>query len=262
MNNRLKGNGKWARVWSALCAVLLMLPVVVLAESMNSLNYAIPFDDLSGGGERSVSGTYRLEDTIAEQSTPTGEDLASLNYRACAGFQCLLSGRSLTAVIATSSSACTSTTTGGTYTIALGTLTTSSVTTGSTHVCVRATMAGGSAVAAQVSDLNGGLKSTSVPGDTITSGSATLTAGVAGHGVCVTNASGGFTAASPYNGSCDTSTNHAVGIVTTSPQTFCSSSGPVTDAYCDILTKASISTTTPAHTDYADTMTFIVTATY
>ena len=115
---------------------------------------------------------------------------------------------------------------------------------------------------ATIRDTGAGLKSTSTPADRIASNSTTLAAGTAGYGVCVTNAASGFSAASPYNGSCDTGSNHAVGALTLLDQTILSASGPVSSAFGDILTKASISSTTVAHTDYVDTMTIIVTATY
>ena len=37
---------------------------------------------------------------------------------------------------------------------------------------------------------------------------------------------------------------------------------PLVDAYGDLLTKAAVSAVVPAHTDYEDTLTVIVTATF
>ena len=100
----------------------LAIPAALGAQSMSSTNYKIPFDDLSGGGVRSTSTGYLLEDTVSEQATPSGEGLSSTNYKACAGFQCLQQEEFLTVTIATDTSPCTATTTGGTFTVALGTL--------------------------------------------------------------------------------------------------------------------------------------------
>jgi hypothetical protein len=110
--------------------------------------------------------------------------------------------------------------------------------------------------------LNAALRSVSEPGDQVASAGATLVAGTSGYGFCSSNAQNGFTAASPFNGSCDTSTNHAVGGITTTDQTIWSASGPVNHAYGELLTKAAISSTVPAHNDYRDTLTITVTGTY
>jgi hypothetical protein len=120
---------------------------------------------------------------------------------------------------------------------------------------------------------NASLASTSSPGDTIPSSSTTLVAGTAGYGLC--GGSGGSDTgrdsttpvgaaparSSPFNGSCSTS-GHAVGALTTSPQTVWSVTDPTQNAFVRIFIKAAISSGTPPHTDYTDVLTFIATATY
>ncbi|HTK04301.1 MAG TPA: hypothetical protein VL500_01860, partial [Candidatus Eisenbacteria bacterium] len=117
------------------------------------------------------------------------------------------------------------------------------------------------------------LKSVSTPTDTIPSSTATLTAGTTGYGLCAGSGGGDSgkdattpagatpTASSPWNGSCSTSA-HAVGGLTTSPQTVWSLSGPSQNAFFRLFLKAAISPSVPAHTDYADVLTFIATGTY
>jgi hypothetical protein len=68
-------------------------------------------------------------------------------------------------------------------------------------------------------------------------------------------------AVSPFDGSCSTS-SHQVGGLTTSPQVVWSISGPAQNAFARLFLKAAISTSTNAHNDYTDTLTFIATGTY
>ncbi len=241
----------------------VLWPALTSAQVMTSENYRVPFDAFSGGGDRSTSGSYIAEDTVSEVSSPTGEDLSSASYLACVGYQCLKEEIVLTVNYAVQSGACDATSaTSPPYNVPLGTLTTGSVTTASNRICVRvsANSPGGQVV--QIRDASAGLASNSVPGDVITSNTTTLVAGTAGYGVCSSNAQNGFSATTPFNGSCDTSTNHAVGALTTANQTIWFSSGFVTNAFGELLTKASISAVTPAHNDYQDTLTITVTATY
>jgi hypothetical protein len=250
--------------YRALAAGLfLLLPLTALAQAMSSTNYKVPFDDLSGGGTRSTSTNYIIEDTVAEQASPTGEDLTSTNYRVCVGFECLEEPPFLTVNIATSASACTATTTGSPpFTVALGVINTTSVVTAANHICVRATTNAVSGVSATIQDVSANLKSTATPTDTLPSTTATLVAGTSGYGVCSSNTANGFSAASPFNSSCDTSTNHSVGGLTAAAQTIFSASGAVTNAFGDILTKAAAASSVQPHSDYVDTLTIIVTATY
>lgn len=249
----------------ALLAVVSIVPVprAALAQMMSSSSYRIPFDAFGGGGARSTSTNYKVEDTVSEVSSPTGEGLSSTNYSACVGYQCLSEAPFLTVSYAVQSSPCTnSSASSPPYNIALGTLSSSAVSTAANRICIRVTANASGGLTVEGRSLNASLRSVSTPGDQISSASVTLTAGASGYGFCSSQAVNGFTAASPFNGSCDTSTNHAVGGISTTDQTLWSASGPVNNAYGELLTKASISTTVPAHNDYADTLTITVTGTY
>ena len=70
-----------------IITIMLALPLAVNAQMMSSSNYRIPFDAVGGGGLRSESANFAIEDTVSEFSSPTGEDLASSNYAACVGYQ-------------------------------------------------------------------------------------------------------------------------------------------------------------------------------
>jgi len=244
-------------------AALAPLPRTALAQMMSSTNYRIPFDAVGGGGVRSESTNYGIEDTLAEFSSTTGEDFSSTNYAACVGYQCLAEEPFLSVTYAVQATPC-GVTSGSSppYEIPLGTLSTSSVTTATNRICVRVTANADGGVTVEGKSLNAALESVSTPSSQIASNTATLTAGATGYGFCSSNAQNGFTAASPFNGSCDTTTNHAVGGITTADQTIWSSTGPVNNAYGELLTKAAVSSTVPAHNDYRDTLILTVTGTY
>ena len=158
------------------------------------------------------------------------------------------------------------------YTVALSTLSTGAV-TGSNESGVNsiwidlATNAGGGAIVT-VKSTNGSLKSTSVTGDTIPSATATMAAGTANYGICVklnTATTGTLTKVAPFNGATCTTTpaGNTVGAVTTSTQNiFTSNSLPIAGGRGEIMVDAAISATTPAHTDYGDTLSLLATGTF
>lgn len=161
-------------------------------------------------------------------------------------------------------------------TVALGAITTGAVATsnGTTvnNICTRVTTNAGSGAAVTVRSLNAALTSTSTPAHTIASATATLAGGTNGYGLCAgstsdsgrdsTTPAGSVPAASsPFSSTC-TNTGHQVGQLTTGTQTVWTIAGPSQNAYFNLYVKAAISGTQPAHTDYADTLTFIATATF
>lgn len=172
----------------------------------------------------------------------------------------------------TYATATTSTETATPYTVALGALTTAAA-SGSNESSVNAiwfdlnTNASGGATVSVLS-ANGALKSTSTPADTIPSATATMTAGTANYGLCEKRndkTSGTFNKVSPFDGAtCSTTpTGNTVGAVTTTAQTMYNTAGaPIVGARAEIMVNAENSTSTQAHSDYADTLTFIATATF
>jgi len=174
--------------------------------------------------------------------------------------------------------ACDGTFSGNGGILALGVLTTSAVTTSDAssvdHICTRLSTNASGGASVTVRSLNGtdGLKSTSVPTDTIPSSTATLVAGTAGYGLCTGSAGGDSgndaisgavapTRSSPFNTTC-TNAAHNVGGLTTSAQNLWTLTGPSQNAFVRTYVKAAISGTTAAHADYADTLTFIGTGTF
>ncbi len=167
--------------------------------------------------------------------------------------------------------AVTSTETAAPYSVALGTLTTANA-SNSDESSVNAiwfdldTNSSGGAIVSVVS-LYGELRSTSVPADDIPSATGTMAPGVANYGLCAKRngvTSGTFNKVSPFNGAtCTTGHVNDVGAVTTSAQPIYNTGGAaVTGARAEIMVNAENSAITPAHNDYTDTLTFIVTGTF
>lgn len=247
----------------ALAASLASGVSAVHAQIMTSDNYRIPFDDFSAGGGFGSSDNYRLEDTVAEQASPTGEDLSSPDYRACVGYQCLTEAPFLSLILATQAGACSGASASSPpYAVGLGTLTTAAVKTAGNRVCVRVTSNVVATLAVTIASDNAGLQSLGTPAHSIPSGTETLVAANEGYGVCSSNTQGGFSAHAPFNGACNVGANHAVGGLTSAPQTLWTVTAPVDNTFGELLTKASITAVTPAHNDYTDTLTLVVTGTY
>lgn len=259
-----KLNRHYAYLIAGLFLALLVMPHNLLAQTMSSSNYQVPFQALGAGGGSGTSTNYESEYTLSEVgANATGEDLSSTNYKACAGYQCLREEGFLTVTFSVQGTACSpGDSSASPYTIPLGTLTTGAVSTASDHICVTVTANAGGGVVVENKGANGALKSTSTPADTIDSATTTLVAGTAGFGICVTNTGNGFSATAPYDGTCNTGAGHVVGGIATVNQTILTATNPVNQAYGDILTKAAISSTIAAHDDYGETLTLTITGTY
>ncbi len=160
------------------------------------------------------------------------------------------------------------------YTVALGTITTtdtrvSGATDSVNRIMIDLDTNAASGVIVTVKNANGanGLVSTSTPADDIGSADGTIADGTENYGLCVisvTQTTGTLSKAAPYNsGSCsaDTETND-IQALTTSGENIVSSAAPLAGGRAQIAVNAAISGVTPAHTDYADTLTFIATSTF
>lgn len=158
------------------------------------------------------------------------------------------------------------------YAVPLGILSTSAVThsDGSSIRMIVAegetNAAGGMVVTIMNTNGSNGLVSTSAPADNINSSTNSMSAGNENYGLCVaTSGLTGFSRASPYDsGTCSLgSGSNAVKVLSTSPTNILNSGGaPLSGGHAEIVVNASISTTTPAHNDYTDELTFIATGTF
>lgn len=169
--------------------------------------------------------------------------------------------------------AVTSVDTNAPYSVSLGVLSISDVkSSGATDninmIMVEADTNAVNGVVVSVRNTNGanGLVSLSSPSDNIGSATATMSSGTENYGLCViTSSLLQFVRVSPYNtGSCATNSNtNDVKALTTTGESILSSSGsPVYGAYAEISVNGSVSAVTPAHNDYSDTLTFVVTGTF
>ncbi len=158
------------------------------------------------------------------------------------------------------------------YTVELGTLSTGSVTHSDSSsvkmiVLEAATNAsGGLNVTVQNANGASGLVSTSTPADTIASSTGTMAAGTSNYGLCVATAglTGFIRAAGTYDAAAcalASATNPIRGLTTT-PANIVTSSSVLASGHAEVVVNAAISGSVPAHADYADTLTFIGTATF
>jgi len=100
----------------------------------------------------------------------------------------------------------------------------------------------------------GKLQSTAIPSGTINSATADLSVASSGYGAQITSATS-LTKISPYDGSANN-----VGILSTIIKTILDTASPVASASATIQLQAKASNTTPAASDYSDTVTVIAAA--
>lgn len=186
---------------------------------------------------------------------------------------------------------CASFVTGGT--VALGVISPSSVASSSVGninvICVGASTNSTTGYAVTVVSANGALASASTPADTIPATPQTgeavedpdVDAGEQHYGLCFgSNGLGkdigwddttpAGVAATPTadvfdgGGTClgSSANDQSIGTLTTTASTVLSASAPTQNNWSTLRVKAAISTTTPAHNDYADTLTFTATSTF
>jgi len=246
--------------------VVILLKSNSAVAAMSSTNYTVVKDSLNFGGDFSTSTNYQVSDTIGDVAT--GEGISSENYLLDSGFQPFGSEGYISFSVKEGTASPGSTGAG----VALGTLTSGSVTgsdgssINSIFLTAEANGTGG-LVITTVND-SAGLASVSTPSDVIPSATATLSAGTEGFGLCVFAVTQdalsptSFAKSSPYDGSCDKSSNHAVGITDTTARIILSSAGELKGGTSEVLVKAAVSDTTIAHSDYRSRVTFIATATY
>lgn len=160
------------------------------------------------------------------------------------------------------------------YTVALGTITASDTRVSGATDSVNfiwldlGTNASGGATVT-VKNVNGanGLVSTSTPADNINSADGAMADGTENYGLCVVSVAqttGTLSKATPYNsGTCaGNSETNDVQALTTTGESIITSTAPLGAGRASIAVNGAISTSTPAHADYTDTLTFIATATF
>jgi hypothetical protein len=236
------------------------------AEAMSSENFKISKDTLNFGGNNSGSEIYVADDALGDVAA--GGNMTSETYIGCSGFQCMGEAEFLSFSIA-QGIAKPGTAGAG---IGLGTISTSGVVTSDdatvNSIYLLAESSGDNGLVITIKGANSGLKRVSDPDAVINSTSSDLVAGTAGYGVCVFSADEGptspttFDAVNPYNGTCNKTTGHSVGIVDTLSRVVVQSSGVLKNGDAEILIKAAISSTIEAGDDYQDNLTFIATTTY
>ncbi len=160
------------------------------------------------------------------------------------------------------------------YSVALGQITTtdtrvSGTTDGINFIWLDIdTNAGGGAVIT-VKNANGanGLVSTGTPADNINSADGTMADGTENYGICSvaeTDGGGNLDDLAPYDGTCaaNSETNVVGGLLSTPTPIYDTDGVAIVTGRAQISVNAAISTSTVAHNDYTDTLTFIATGTF
>lgn len=256
---------------AALRLIAMSLSVLFIlggnfVTAMSSTNYRVENDTVSFGGGWSSSTNYQGTDTIGDLSV--GEGMASANYKSCSGFECTQGANYISFSVQEGLSRPGTAGAG----INFGTITTDAISSsnGSTinSVFVLAESSAQNGIQVTITSVNSGLKRASVPTAVIPSATATLSAGIAGYGICVTSATQhaqsptAFVASNPYDGTCTTTTGHNVGIVDTTSRNILTSTGELKGGDAEILVKAAAADTTMNGNDYQDELTIIATGTY
>lgn len=157
------------------------------------------------------------------------------------------------------------------YTVPLGVLSAASVTNSNGTTINMITLegdtnsSGGMNVSVRNANGTNGLVSTSTPADKIPNATATMSAGTANYGLCVASAGiVGYSRGTSYNTTCavNSQTNGVVALSSTTPTDILTSAAPISGGHAEVVVNATISGSTPAHTDYQDVLTFIATASY
>jgi hypothetical protein len=145
---------------------------------------------------------------------------------------------------------------GSSNSVTFGALTAGNITNSTTNIGVDFATNANSGGNVYIYSANGALTSTHAPGSPITSSTGNISVASQGYGAQITSVSQ-LTKVSPYN-----SSGNTVGILSTNVNTLLTSSAPITAATAAIQLQAKPSTTTPAATDYADTLTLIAAAAF
>ena len=157
------------------------------------------------------------------------------------------------------------------YSVALGTITTSDnrvsgATDGinSIFIDLGTNAAGGATVTVKNANGTNGLVSGS---DNINSTTGTMATGTENYGLCVESVAqttGTLSKAAPYDTGTCTTDNHTnvIDALTTTGESILTSTAPLGAGRAEILVNAGISSSTAAHSDYTDTLTFIATGTF
>jgi hypothetical protein len=249
---------------------LLFVSVLFSAASLRAMditstNFIIRDPIVGTGGGYGSSSNFEL---ISAGNTTLSGVGTSTSFQTRYGFLYYSATSTLSTITFDIDTATSDTETSTPYSVALGTLTTGSVTRSNGSVnSIWVDLDTNATSGAVVTVASALLKSASVPGDTISSSTTTMSAGTENYGLCVVASpsavSGTVNRVSPYDGTCVDGAVNGVGIIDATSRSILNSGGAgVTTGRAQIRVNAAISPVTPAHSDYTDTLTFIATGTF
>ena len=248
---------------------------VTYAEDLTSTNFIIKDPVIGTGGGYGTSANYSLISAGHTLLSGYGTSASFIGKYGFLYYEDEVDPAITFDIDTTAADTCGTTETAGPYSVALGTITTtntkvSGATDSINHICIDVDSNAGTGVVVTVQNANGanGLVSTSAPADNINSADSAVADGIEMYGLCVVSTSatsGTLDDEGEYNAdtcAANSETNDT-GSLSTSPENIFDTNGvAVEGGRGQISVNASISTTTPAHNDYADALTFIATGTF
>lgn len=248
---------------------------VAHASDLTSTNFIIKDPIVGTGGGYGTSTNFQL--ISAGHTTLSGVG-SSTNFITHYGFL-YYDDREDSAITfdidTTSADTCGTTESASPYSVPLGLLTTanskvSGATDGVNHICIDLDSNADGGVVITVANANGanGLVSTSAGGDGINSTDGSIANGSENYGLCIVSTSattGTLDDEGGYNGdtcAANSETNNVQALSSSGEVIFDTNGDPIEGGRGQISVNASISTSTPAHSDYADALTFIATGTF
>ncbi len=256
------------------CLILFFLVVAfgvsVSASDLTSASFIIHDPIVGTGGDYGTSASFKL--------ISAGNILGSMGGASSASFKAnygFLYYNEVTPTITFDLDAASDFSNGESsapYSVPLGTLSTGSVTESNSSSIRMIVIEGDSnalgGVVVTVKNTNGanGLVSTSVGTDKIPSATATMAAGTANYGLCVaTSGLTGFSRSTGYSSdtcALSSGTNGVRALSTTATSIVDSAGAALVSGHAEVVVNAAISNVSPAHNDYSDTLTFIMTGTF
>lgn len=257
--------------------LLLSFSIASLAHAMDltSTNFIVKDPIIGTGGGYGTSANFQLISAGHTLLSGIGSSASFMTRYGFLYYNDQEDGVITFDIDTTTANTCGTTESAASYTVPLGLITTanskvSGATDSVNHICIDLDTNATTGAAITVANTNGtnGLVSTSAGGDGINSTDGSITNGTENYGLCIVSTSattGTLDDEGGYNGdtcAANSETNNVQALSTSGETIFDTNGAEITGGRGQIAVNASISTTTPAHSDYADNLTFIATGTF
>ncbi|MEK7564313.1 MAG: hypothetical protein AAB510_01955 [Patescibacteria group bacterium] len=249
--------------------------LVVFAAELTSTNFIIRDPIVGTGGGYGSSSSFQLISAGHNILSGVGSSTSFLTRYGFLYYEDEEDPTITFDIDVTSADTCSTTESGTPYTVALGTITTgdtkvSGATDSINSICLDLDTNASSGAVVTVFNENGanGLASSSVPADNINSIDGSVANGTENYGLCIVSTSattGTLDDEGGYNAdtcAVNSETNNVQALSTVGENIFDTNGAAIVGGRGQVSVQSSISSTTPAHNDYRDTVTFIATSTF